>query len=131
MNPHYDGLPVGLRDGMRRYIEDGVEPGGFLTAVLANNLRDAVFYADDENLPRLADIVRWCYNEIPDTKMQALNETRPVHAALLPVFPLRPECTCGLVFMENFPGLVKHLRIFTPTGPLPCTERKEATIPEE
>ena len=57
----------GLRDGggLVRYVEHGILPGSFLTAVLENNLTEAACRADSDNLPRLhmwADVV---YNHVP------------------------------------------------------------------
>jgi hypothetical protein len=61
----YELLPQSLRAGMRRYIEDGVIPGGFLVAVLSDGLSDALGRADEENRKRLYDIVSFVYNEAP------------------------------------------------------------------
>ena len=61
----YEKLPFGLRDGMQRYLENGIMPGHFLTAVLENNLFDAVMRADSTNLSLMPDIVKWIYNEVP------------------------------------------------------------------
>lgn len=52
-------------DGIRRYVEYHIPPGDFLQAVLQNNLKEAFFYADDENLASLYEIVKYVYNEIP------------------------------------------------------------------
>jgi len=73
----YSGLPEGLRNGMKRYVEDGIRPGGFLTACLENNLTGAVNRADATNLPRLQDIVRWLYNEAPGSCWGSVDQ---VHA---------------------------------------------------
>jgi hypothetical protein len=62
---NYEGLPQSLRGGMRRYIDDRVEPGAFLVAVLRNDLSEACARADDSNRHRLFEIVRWIYNEAP------------------------------------------------------------------
>jgi hypothetical protein len=61
----YEKLPQSLRRGMRRYIEDGVLPGGFLTAVLEDSLSQAMGRADEENRERLYDIVSFIYHEAP------------------------------------------------------------------
>ena len=61
----YELLPQSLRSGMRRYIEDGVIPGGFLVAVLSDSLSDAMGRADEANRKRLYDIVSFIYNEAP------------------------------------------------------------------
>ena len=51
--------------GLRRYVEDHIPTGGFLTAVLSNDLRLACEYADLENQPHIFDIVNFLYNEAP------------------------------------------------------------------
>jgi hypothetical protein len=61
----YSLLPEHMREGARLYIEQGVEPGGFMTAVLCNNLVDAFGKADDINTLYMANWVRWFYNECP------------------------------------------------------------------
>jgi hypothetical protein len=61
----YDTLPQGLQNGMVMWIEHGVYPGSFLTAVLANNLTEAVFCADQFNYPRLREIVSWIHEHAP------------------------------------------------------------------
>ena len=62
---NYDGLPDHIRGGMQRYVENRVSPGGFLTAVLCNDLRESFARADDINRLRMFDIVSWLYNEAP------------------------------------------------------------------
>lgn len=51
--------------GLKRYALEHVAVGGFLTAVLKNNLHEAVFRADSENLRQLEAIVRFVYWELP------------------------------------------------------------------
>ncbi len=53
----YDRLPQTLRGGVYRYVEYGVLPGDFLTAVISNDLKEACARADDDNRHRLFDIV--------------------------------------------------------------------------
>ncbi len=65
MEIDYSTLPEHMRDAMRRYIEQGIAPGGFLLAVLTNNLKEAVARADDINRESLVDYVRFLYNEAP------------------------------------------------------------------
>jgi hypothetical protein len=62
---NYQLLPEALRAGMRRYIEHGNVPGGFLQAVLRNDLKDATFRADDTNLQAMRDIVLFMHHEAP------------------------------------------------------------------
>jgi len=48
-----------------RYVQEKILPGGFLMAVLTNDLFGAVSRADSDNLAALPDICRYIYNELP------------------------------------------------------------------
>ncbi len=61
----YGTGPGGNAGGLQRWIEDGIPPGSFLTAVLENDLKHACEQADIENRYLLFDIVSWLYNESP------------------------------------------------------------------
>lgn len=50
--------------GIAQYVADGFTPGGFLTCVLANDLRGAVARADVNNRQHLPELVRLLENEI-------------------------------------------------------------------
>jgi len=54
-----------IRAALIRYIDERREPGGFLKAVLSNDLINAVGRADTKNRADLAEIVQYCYNELP------------------------------------------------------------------
>lgn len=54
-----------LRHGLELYLEERVVPGDFLLAVLQNNLREAVAYADAMSRARLCDLVSWLWNNVP------------------------------------------------------------------
>jgi hypothetical protein len=58
-------IPEHMMAGLLRYIEHGVYPGDFLTAVLENDLKEAVGRADDANLQCLPAYVGYLYNEAP------------------------------------------------------------------
>ena len=62
---HTELLPSHMVGAMQRYIENRLHPGSFLTAVLSNDLADAVGRADDINRDRISDIVTWLYNYAP------------------------------------------------------------------
>jgi len=58
-------IPEHTRGSLERYIKYGIPPGGFLTAVLSNDLFGAVGRADQENLVALHEIVEFIYRELP------------------------------------------------------------------
>lgn len=60
-------LPDHMKKGMKNYLEHGIEPGSFMTAVLCNDLKGAIARADSTNLAALPNIVSYCYNNIPST----------------------------------------------------------------
>ena len=72
----YSRLPVHIRDGMQRYIEQGIEPGSFLTAVLCNDLMGAVGKADEVNLPKLWQICSFLYNDAPSPSFGSVEAFR-------------------------------------------------------
>ena len=64
-NIDYKSIPPRLVNALMRYAEQGVPLGGFLTAVVSDNLREAVGRADQNNLDALASIVSYVYMELP------------------------------------------------------------------
>lgn len=52
-------------DSIDAFVAEGRPVGHFLTAVLSNNLQDAVAHADDQNLANLPAFVGYLYNEVP------------------------------------------------------------------
>ena len=58
----YEIIPSTTQASITRYVEHGIKPGGFLTAVLSNDLRNATGRADEQNLAALPAIVRWFAN---------------------------------------------------------------------
>ena len=61
----YDLLPSHMREGMRLWMERGICTGGFLSAVLRNDLMGAMEQADIENLHALPQYGRFLYNYAP------------------------------------------------------------------
>jgi hypothetical protein len=61
----YESIPEHTQGALRRYVENGLEPGGFLTAVLCNDLMGAIGRADWRNAAALKEIAQFVYNEIP------------------------------------------------------------------
>ena len=58
-------IPKNTLAGLKRYAKDRIHPGGFLIAVLENNLRKSFGQADKANREALFEIVCHCYNELP------------------------------------------------------------------
>jgi hypothetical protein len=54
-----------LEQTFRNYWDHALEPGGFATAVLANDLLGAALRADAWNRPELATIAEWVYHSAP------------------------------------------------------------------
>ncbi len=58
-------IPEGIMEEIRLYVEDGVKPGSFLSAIIQNDLSDACGRADDKNLHNLPAFVAYFWGETP------------------------------------------------------------------
>lgn len=58
-------IPPYMRQGLKDYLQLHKPPGGFLQAVIMNDLREAIFRADETNIKLLPNYVRFFYNEAP------------------------------------------------------------------
>lgn len=58
-------IPSHMHGAIERYIVQGIPPGSFLTAVLSNDLKEAVARADHENQESLVNWVKFLYNHVP------------------------------------------------------------------
>jgi hypothetical protein len=61
----YPMIPERTQAALRRYVEQRLTPGGFLIAVLTNDLMGAISQADSDNIRVLRDICTFVYNHIP------------------------------------------------------------------
>lgn len=61
----YAKIPEHMQQALRRYVLEGIAPGDFLTAVICNDLRNAVNRADAHNYPLLRTYVLWLHNVPP------------------------------------------------------------------
>jgi len=52
-------------ESLERYVEGGVPPGGFLQAVLCNDLAEACSRADLENLRNIPAFAAYLHNRVP------------------------------------------------------------------
>lgn len=58
-------IDADMMEGVRNYIDHGIEPGSFLSAVICNNLRAAVESADHRNIGNIPAFVGYFYNDAP------------------------------------------------------------------
>jgi hypothetical protein len=61
----YHKIPPTTMAALLRYVNKGYMPGHFLTAVLTNDLFEAVGQADVDNIQALPEIVKFVYTEVP------------------------------------------------------------------
>ena len=62
---NYDSVPRHMRAAIQNYLEDGQRPGGFLTALLSNDLMEAFNRADPANPQPMRAWVHFLRNELP------------------------------------------------------------------
>jgi hypothetical protein len=58
-------FPEHMKHGIELYVNKGIEPGGFMRAVLENDLVEALAKADHTNILLLLEIVQFMFWEIP------------------------------------------------------------------
>jgi hypothetical protein len=63
----YELCPNGdyMGGGVKRYVEDGLLPGDFLQGIIANDLRQAVHHADNNNRRMIVEWVLWFRSNAP------------------------------------------------------------------
>lgn len=59
------GIGTTGANALAMYVVEGIQPGGFLSAVLANDLFEAVARADGSNRKILPEWVRAVFNVVP------------------------------------------------------------------
>lgn len=64
-NVNWGLVPQHTQGSIKRYLDHGIDPGHFMTAVLSNDLRESFARADDINRERLFDIVSFLYADAP------------------------------------------------------------------
>lgn len=65
MQINYAKLPHHMQDAMARYVQSGIPPGSFLTAVLSNDLMGAMGHADDINRTFIFDYAVFLKSQAP------------------------------------------------------------------
>lgn len=61
----YKSIPDYTMEALSRYIYEHIPTGGFLEAVLSNNLSEACGRADENNQRVLPELVAFLYNKAP------------------------------------------------------------------
>jgi hypothetical protein len=64
--PDYSKVPgnMTMNGAIFRYLEHGIQPGHFLTAVICNNLKEAFSHADSQNQELMHEWVKFFYNDV-------------------------------------------------------------------
>lgn len=65
MMPNADFCPAEIVEDLKAWVNHGTPPGGFLEAVLTNDLQQAFGRADSINMWSMPHIVAYCWNKIP------------------------------------------------------------------
>jgi hypothetical protein len=65
MQIDYSLIRPNIREALDAWGRESFPVGGFLTAVLENNLSEALGRADEQNLQTIFHIVAYVYNELP------------------------------------------------------------------
>ncbi len=58
-------IPERMQGGLLRYVLEGIPPGGFLTAVLSNDLMEACGRAEEDNRRLLFRYCQFIHNHTP------------------------------------------------------------------
>ena len=58
-------VPFHMRDGLLRYLEFGIMPGGFLEALINNDLKTTYARADHINTLKIREYLVWLMNYAP------------------------------------------------------------------
>ena len=58
-------IPEHMMDAIDRYVDHGINPGGFLTAVICNDLAGAFQAADHINKPIIEEYMWYFWNDTP------------------------------------------------------------------
>lgn len=86
------GIPPSLHDGLCRYLLAGVRPGGYLSAVLTNNLQDAMLRAGPPITPahtlRLVKFLTYCTSSSCHGSPRAVEQWSALPPEYRPPLPL-------------------------------------------
>ena len=72
----YPTAPIHILDAITDHVNNHIPNGHFVTAVLENNLMEAIFHADANSLAGLKDICRFIHWEIPSASHGSVEKVR-------------------------------------------------------
>ena len=78
----YAQIPPHMMAALRRYIDWHSPVGGFLTAVLTNDLKKTCSWADDVNIKIIQVYIWWLHNEAPNAAWGSVEKHRAWLAAV-------------------------------------------------
>ena len=58
----YAQIPYDIQESIKRYCQDKIKPGSFLSALIQNDLKTTITNADQQNLPLIKLYVLWFHN---------------------------------------------------------------------
>jgi len=61
----FTSIPLLTQEQLRKWLLHGEHPGGFVEAILRNDLMGALDAADDENMAAIVTIVSWIKRKCP------------------------------------------------------------------
>ncbi len=64
-HPNWGRIPSYMREGMMRYLVDGIQPGDFMAHVINNDMFGALGHADQNNAHLLWDYANFLLNYAP------------------------------------------------------------------
>lgn len=71
-----DMLPEHMRGGMSRYMERGIPPGSFMTAILTNDFKEAFMRADAINKAHMVEWAEYVVNYMPADAHGSMQKVR-------------------------------------------------------
>ena len=72
----WSNIHLDCQEAIFNYLVYGWEPGGFLTAVMANDLLRAATVADVENVKRLAHVARFVVYALPQASYGSYDQVK-------------------------------------------------------
>jgi hypothetical protein len=62
-------IPEHIRFSFENYLIHGIHPGGFVSSIIANDIFNAVYKADNINMTRISNITTWIVINMPTSSI--------------------------------------------------------------